>query len=338
MMSKYLSHKLTILYTILIIMVLYIHSYFKEGEQYPVVLFIQRFWGLGICSVANCLFFCMSGYLFARNLQNLRQVWEKQKKRFRSMLPPYILWNLIFVLWYIVLEMLPGLSSFNNSGALASSLFNQPIGDVLYDLFIKPAAFQMWFLRDLISMMFLTPLMWWLSRKSLIVSAVVILAVIPLWGWVVYYWLGVIIAVKDINVEYSSARSKSVAICFTIVLIYALYLGSGGNWIPYINIFVGISGVYAIWGGYDIIMRGATPVDKGIWKYFCGFSFFVYCFHEPAFNIIKKISVICLGTNQISLIILYFVNPLIMLWIAVLVARVLQHICPPVYRILTGGR
>lgn len=78
-MSKYLSSKLTVLYTVLIVMVVYIHSYYSEAEEYPIVLFVQNLIGPGICRIANCLFFCISGYLFARNINSIKDVLNKQK-------------------------------------------------------------------------------------------------------------------------------------------------------------------------------------------------------------------------------------------------------------------
>lgn len=46
-MTKYLSNKLTILYTVLIVMVVYIHSYYLEAEQYSISLFLQKLTGGG---------------------------------------------------------------------------------------------------------------------------------------------------------------------------------------------------------------------------------------------------------------------------------------------------
>lgn len=69
-----------------------------------------------------------------------------------------------------------------------------------------------------------------------------------------------------------------------------------------------------------------------------GYSFFVYLFHEPAFNIIKKAGLMVLGVHEWSLIILYFINPLIMCIIAIAVAKVLQKFVPKMYSILVGGR
>lgn len=46
-MTQYLSNKLTLFYTLLIIMVVYIHSYYLEAEQYPTALFLQKLTGGG---------------------------------------------------------------------------------------------------------------------------------------------------------------------------------------------------------------------------------------------------------------------------------------------------
>lgn len=40
-MTRYLSNKLTILYTVLIIMVVYIHSYYPEADLYPSARFCK---------------------------------------------------------------------------------------------------------------------------------------------------------------------------------------------------------------------------------------------------------------------------------------------------------
>ena len=96
-MTKYLSDKLTILYTILIIMVVYIHSRYIEAEQYPLANFLQILTGKGVCRIANSLFFCISGYLFARNTEDINSIWKKLKKRVRTLIIPYLLWNVIFI-------------------------------------------------------------------------------------------------------------------------------------------------------------------------------------------------------------------------------------------------
>lgn len=46
-MTPYLSDKFIVLNTILVIMVVFIHSSFNEAAQYPVAPYIQRFIGGG---------------------------------------------------------------------------------------------------------------------------------------------------------------------------------------------------------------------------------------------------------------------------------------------------
>lgn len=64
-MTPYLSDKMKVLSLIAITMVIYIHTYYTEGEGYYYFSTMQRFFGgVGISGVANPLFYVISGYLF----------------------------------------------------------------------------------------------------------------------------------------------------------------------------------------------------------------------------------------------------------------------------------
>lgn len=80
-----------------------------------------------------------------------------------------------FVLWYVVLENVPGVSGFNNSSGIVEKYWEQPILESLYDLFIAPAAFQLWFLRDLLVMLVFTPILWWIAKRQWMVSLIMAL-------------------------------------------------------------------------------------------------------------------------------------------------------------------
>lgn len=336
-MTKYLSDKITVLYTLLIIMVVYIHSYYLEAEQYEVTEFIQKFMGNSF-GIANCLFFSISGYLFARTVQSLKDVWEKQKKRFRTLMVPYILWNLIFVLWYVILEVLPGLDRWVNSASVIERFTTQSIGQILYYLFIEPAAFQLWFLRDLLVMVAFTPLWWWLAQKGKWIAIALALASVFVYPWLVYYWLGIIIAVHRWNIEHYPHSPIATAACIIIYFGVSWMHTTGLHVSGWINALSNLAGLYALWHLYDLLVKGHAIAHKGIWKYLCGYSFFIYCFHEPAFNIIKKLPVAILGNSPAVLTLFYLVNPWIMVVVAVLVAQLLQKVVPGLYKILTGGR
>lgn len=76
--SEYYSSKITVMNTILIIMLLYIHSYYLEGERYTVSLFVQRFFsGHAVCGIANNLFFLLSGILFFNGVKQAKDCFPK---------------------------------------------------------------------------------------------------------------------------------------------------------------------------------------------------------------------------------------------------------------------
>lgn len=327
------------MYTVLIVMVVYIHSYYLEAQQYNVALFLQNFTGTkGVGRTANYLFFCISGYLFARNIKNINDVWTKMKKRWCTLLLPYLLWNLIFVLWYVVLENMPGVSGFNNSSGIVEKYWEQPILESLYDLFIAPAAFQLWFLRDLLVMLVFTPILWWIAKRQWMVSLIMALCSTIFYPWLIYFWLGIIIAVQKWDIEDYYRPKWAIAVSSIIFVGYAVYLALGNKSFIIYEVPVNLLGLYLLWSFYDMFARGRCFANRGLWKYICGYSFFIYCFHEPAFNIIKKLALTIYGTSEKVLIFFYLINPWIMVAIAVITAKMLQRMTPRIYKTLTGGR
>lgn len=336
-MSRYLSDKLTVLYTLLIVMVVYIHSYYLEGEQYQSTLFLQKFIG-SLCRVANCLFFCLSGYLFARSIGNIKDVFAKQRKRFRTLIPPYILWNVIFVLWYVVLYVTPGVDRWVNSDIIPT-IMQQPIGQTLKYLFIGPAAFQLWFLRDLIVFVVLTPVLWWITDRIGVFAILIALASIFIYPWLVYFWLGIIVASMRWNIDNYSPQFKTFGmICGLIYIGSSVTIGCGVHFYNALLTLTNICGLAFLWVIYDVLSKRQIVSTKGIWRHICGYSFFIYCFHEPAFNIIKKIPIAFLGDAPATLTVFYLINPWIMIVVAIIVARLINKITPKTYKILTGGR
>lgn len=342
-MTRYLSDKIIVLNTILVIMVVFIHSSFNEATQYQFAPYLQRFIGYGICRIANCMFFALSGYLFARNLNSLKDIHKKHVKRIRTLVLPYLLWNIIFVSWYIILEFIPGVSGYSNSGGTLHMLVSQPMVETFQWLFFTPAAFQLWFLRDLIVILLFIPLIWLITTLNWKISVLLAIGSTVFYPWLSYFWLGFVLAYNGINIQPTNYPRFTIFISLSIYIIFGIFitihpLNSEFLYSKFLYFIVNLIGLYAIWSTYDIVSKGEIISNIGLWKYICGFSFFIYCFHEPAFNVIKKLSLSTFGTSEISLIILYLVNPLIMVGTAICVAQLLRKIAPAIYGILTGGR
>ena len=88
-MDKNLSDKFKILSFFSIVMVVYAHSYYLEGEDYVLNSFMQDL-VRGIDRIAVPLFFTISGYLFFININDgLTSVLIKIRKRAMTLLIPY---------------------------------------------------------------------------------------------------------------------------------------------------------------------------------------------------------------------------------------------------------
>lgn len=122
--------------------------------------FVSEMLSRHLFSIGTCWFFVFSGYLFLRYLKEddfgFQWVTAKWKKRFWNLLVPYLLWNLFAVLSVIVKNFL-----FRLFG-----LEQDPIqGGPLYWFFTGPADFPLWFMRDLMLLTLIAPLMYLVFKK-----------------------------------------------------------------------------------------------------------------------------------------------------------------------------
>lgn len=325
-------------------MVVYIHSYYLESNKHSIPNAIQIF-GVSLTSVAVPLFYTISGFLFYNNISKTNDCFPKVKKRIFTLFVPYIIWNVIFVAWYMVLNLLPGVSVYVNSNIFNHITITHPI-DTFYFLFIKPAGFHLWFLRDLILFVLLSPVLFKVIKKF---RWAAFLFFIALTGWMSRFWISYFVLGGILAICYPKAidalriRKRLVICCILTFLAYCILSSIGlvelrneivKNYFTQLFIIVPI---IAIWGSYDIIVDQDFLPSKSF-SSILSCTFFIYLFHEPAFNIIKKIGLKLFGINDISLISLYLINPIIMIVFSILIALFLKKKIPTFYKILVGGR
>jgi fucose 4-O-acetylase-like acetyltransferase len=109
-------------------------------------------------------FFVISGFLLFYNVTvyDKNVYLEKLKKRCKSLLVPYLIWCLIYLLIYwiigqqnIILSEVPDL--FNNSLSLSGLIVN---------IFIKPLDGPLWFIRNLFVMVVLSPFLYAIIKRT----------------------------------------------------------------------------------------------------------------------------------------------------------------------------
>lgn len=341
--NNYNSLKIKILSFLMIIMVVYIHSYYLEAKGRIIPNMVQHI-GSAITSVAVPLFYAISGFLFFNGIDSIQGCFPKIKNRIYTLLIPYLIWNVVFVLWYVAITFIPGASAYVNSDMLANLTLSAPI-DSLYFLFVKPAGFQLWFLRDLILFVLCSPLFYWMIKKCKWVAFCLILVTT---GWMTRFWLtsfifGGTLAMCHENGLDLFNRKEIVRLCGIVYVMYIILNVFGisiADSVPINNYILQLCVIFPmiyIWGGYNIIVPKDYKVPKAL-SLAMNYTFFIFLFHEPAFNIIKKMGLKIMGDGDVSLVLLYITNPWIMIALSVYIGYLLSHVTPKFYSILVGGR
>ena len=119
---------------------------------------------VGRCAVP--LFYAISGYLFFLHTdEGMPAIFKKMRKRVKTLLVPFVIAALFFPAFLLCMELLPFAKGFTNSADAFSNNLQLPLGEILMSLFYakeggtSPWAFHLWFLRDLIIIVALSPLL-----------------------------------------------------------------------------------------------------------------------------------------------------------------------------------
>ena len=120
-----IGRKLKAMSLLLIMLVVLVHSVTTDVKSSgldasirPIssAFLVQEFVANGIARSAVPLFFAISGYLFFHNLPfGFAQFVPKWKRRFRSLVIPYLLWSGLGIAMFSCLQMLPWTHRLNSS-------------------------------------------------------------------------------------------------------------------------------------------------------------------------------------------------------------------------------
>ena len=152
-------------------------------DGWNVYHFVAEMLARHLFSIGTCWFFVFSGYFFLRYLKEeefgLQWVAAKWKKRIWTLLIPYLTWNLLSVVANIVKN-----SAFSllHIGETPANWITE-LGTPLFWFFTGPADFPLWFLRDLILMSLVAPLLYLIFKRFKWVSlAVLVLVYLSPWS------------------------------------------------------------------------------------------------------------------------------------------------------------
>ena len=331
--EKCFRNKITYLSFFLAIFILFGHSINIEvyelsgGVLYYVERFIKEIPDLTVPT-----FFAISGYLFFQNYST-KILLKKWKSRVFSLLIPYLVWNTLVYLYFVILCSIPSIRDSINNPVNGFSFL-----DLLKEMALGEHNFVTWFLRCLIIYTIVTPLLYWVIKNkygAVLLSVVVIVVITIVNKQVVNFWIfylfGACLGIhgkKLVTSKYSKLLVIS-AFCYIIISSSIGMFFIEKQITAYT--FLRLSQVIAIWICADVVARPTEP------KWWMKISFFIYLSHAPILEAIEKIFLITIGKNTLSAVVDFFAAPPITLLIVIALAYILRRI-KPLWIILTGSR
>jgi len=354
-MTKYLEEKFKIISFFLITLVVLAHSYnvlvtSNFGDMHiekGYSSFIQVFFNHVIARVTVPLFFSFSAFLFFLNLNgSVTEFMTKFKKRVNTLAIPFLVWSAWGILMYFILQNIPQSAPFFTRTLIVERTWSELISMLL----INPIPYQLWYVRDLMIMIILSPLIFYLVHLLKFIPVIICLI-----AWfldidfivfnnqsLLFFMFGAYVCLIDPNI-----LLKEYARGYWLIPILWLLFAIGETvllHLNYDNILISIMhkvgmiiGFLAVWIGYDLLFRRKVFINN---KYYfvLSYTFFVYAFHEPMLTIFKKAFFFILGNSQFMSLVIFFLAPSVTIALGVAIGFYLNRLVPRFYGVVSGGR
>jgi len=325
------------------------------------------YWLLCICNLFSMvlarigvpLFFLMSGYLFFQQSLTADVYKSKLKKRARTLLVPYLLWNAIFLLFFAV-HSLPLFNGFSHIGEgrwtilrVLGSFCDKRMGvfpsaEDVSEVFAYPQDIPMWYVRDLMIVMLLAPLLYALIKKAgWWVVATLGVVWYFVWGNKQFGYLcqltdaafffawGAYLAVRGRDFVAAMRRFRPALWLYPVIAIADL-LTKGEPCNPYLHNAGIIVGMFAA------VQLTAMLLERGkirVSKFLANASFFLFAAHCLVLNpLLRIVLMVCHIDSPFYILALYFTVPLMAIALCLGTYWLLHRYTPRLCALLTGGR
>jgi hypothetical protein len=251
------------------------------------------------------------------------------------------------LLFYFVLQLLPQAQPFFVNELIRDYSANK----LLHTVFLNPITYQLWFLRDLMAIVLISPIIYWLI-KYLKFFPVLILLITWLFNFdlrvisnesLFFFVTGAYFSIDKKNFllkDFSANHRILTGIWITLVLCKTILVFNGVENSVLLNIVhktTILTGIPAVWSLYDFFMKNKSVSDYKLFS-LTTFTFFLYVFHEPVLTIFKKGLFYFIGKSELASISIYFIAALFTISVSFFVGYYFKRIAPGVYGLETGGR
>lgn len=337
----------------MIVGIVLLHSYLETiggidipQNGIPVYHWLSFFISKVLAQIAVPLFFFISGYLFFYRVTFSCAIYTtKLRSKMKTLLMPYLFWNMVVLAGYWGIALFSPVE-------LTSGAYKSVVDYTFYDYLLAfwkvngtmPINGVLWFIRDLMIVVLFSPLLYWALRYLrwmglLLGGGMWILGVhssIPSMTAIFFFSLGAWFSINSRN--FVADFKPFFPYGFILYLLFAI--GTVGmresqsfDYISRVGILLGVVAVIALVTYY---------VEKGSWKssaFLTGSCFLVYAFHQLPLNIVERIMSKAMHPIQDwQFILMYFIGPLIIIMMDLLVYALLSKYSPHFVAFITGNR
>lgn len=319
---------------------------------------MQILLGKTLTPAAVSTFFVISGYLYFANVTNFNKeaYITKTKRRGKTLLIPYLLWNLAGVITLIVLGTFnEGKVGFNSLSDFLSqfwccNVWNENTVNFLgtHTPLYAPIDWPLWYLRDLIVVSFLSPAIYWAVKKLKYFYFIILVPLYLLNVWTIipglglssfiFFGLGVYLAIYKGSLNITENKCYKIFILisaiFTAPTSAYLWLVQG---VTTFNYSIYTLATILLVAAMLIIGRMASVGGLQVNRMFVESTFFVYAFHDfTGINPITLVKKIVRVLQVESSILIYLLTPFIVYGISVVVYYIINRFMPRFTHLITG--
>lgn len=359
-----LSQTITLLRFPLAVLILLLHSSFEhelrngvsifEGWDAPVYHHIDYLFVQNICNIAVPLFFLISGFLlFFKDSTFTFEIYKnKLRKRFTSLFVPYIIWNVLVLLLYVAVQ---NIAPSMNSGR------NKLIADyTIQDYFMSfwsmsyvneggvsgPIDSPLWFIRDLMVMIVISPVIYWVVKKiKMVLPILLALAYIVgintgIQGFsmtaLAFFPIGACFGIMKLDFVGISRKFLKYSVLLYSILLLGIVVAMGSNSEQtFANRLAVLVGVFMVIGIASLLEE---KYSCKISVFLTGSTFFIFASHSEILKIVIRLTSRMGIDNDWFYSIAYFICPMITLIILLAIYWALTKTVPKVASVLSGGR
>lgn len=281
-------------------------------------------------------FLMLSAYLFYRGF-TWEKLWGKWKRRAKTLLAPYLIWNALYYAGYMAADRLPFLDTIVNKGEPLFSL--RGALQAIFKFTYNPV---FWFMYQLILLVLLAPVLYLILKRvwsGLLFLTLLVIGIF--WGIMLpelnldallYYSTAAFFALHGkslVEQPWSAVRAAAGAVIFLTFAV--LHYGILGIWnIPAVVLYR-LAAPIGLWLMIDEKRLGRV-------RPWMTCTFFIYAFHFIPVRFINKAAAVFFPGSEAVALVLFLCMPVLAVAVSYQAVRFLRRFTPKTWRLLNGDR